>query len=288
MSIPFYSAARDDLYFPSRRGHFFPAGRSNSEAALCAEMARLAYCRQEPDFAFDRDQITAAVRSIGFDDCLFFEGQDPPRGEGIHAFLARHADADAAKALAVVSFRGTDAADPTDLGDNADLLFTPWAGGGKVHAGFARALGDVQENLLAALRPVAGRVLFTGHSLGAALATLLAGVWTPAALYTIGSPRVGDADFVKTLKAIESHRFVDCCDIVTTLPPALFGYEHLGEAHYIDRNRQIPPDPGSLFQNEDRLRARAEYLVEYAWRSGNVAVRDLADHSPINYVTAIP
>jgi hypothetical protein len=30
-----------------------------------------------------------------------------------------------------------------------------------------------------------------------------------------------------------------------------------------------------------------EYLLKYAWKSGNVGVRDLADHAPINYVTAI-
>jgi hypothetical protein len=27
--------------------------------------------------------------------------------------------------------------------------------------------------------------------------------------------------------------------------------------------------------------------VQYAWKTGNVALRDLADHAPINYITAI-
>ena len=44
-SIP-YSAEPDDLFYPCKRGEFFPAGRPELEAALCAEMARLAYCKQ--------------------------------------------------------------------------------------------------------------------------------------------------------------------------------------------------------------------------------------------------
>ena len=135
---------------------------------------------------------------------------------------------------------------------------------------------------------VNGRVLFTGHSFGGALATLLASIHPPTVLYTFGSPRVGDTDFVAALNAIDSHRFVDCCDLVTFLPPAIFGYVHLGPALYIDRHRQLLVDPSSAAREEDRLQARLEYLVEYAWRTGNVAIRDLADHSPINYVTAVP
>jgi hypothetical protein len=35
---------------------------------------------------------------------------------------------------------------------------------------------------------------------------------------------------------------------------------------------------------EDRSRAELDYLENYAWRIGDVAVRALADHAPINYV----
>jgi hypothetical protein len=130
-------------------------------------------------------------------------------------------------------------------------------------------------------------LLFTGHSLGAALATLLASVKAPSALYTIGSPRVGDDDFVASLRGVKSFRCVDCCDIVTQLPPAILGYAHLGNADYIDRNRKMNQNPSDDFVEADRLRARENYLLKYAWKSGNVSVRDLADHAPVNYVTAI-
>jgi len=51
-----YSAAQDDLYNPGRRDEFFLSGRPTSDAVLCVEMARLAYCRVEPDFGFDRNR----------------------------------------------------------------------------------------------------------------------------------------------------------------------------------------------------------------------------------------
>ncbi len=40
MGIP-YSAEKDDLYYPAKHAVFFPYGRPRSDAALCAEMARL-------------------------------------------------------------------------------------------------------------------------------------------------------------------------------------------------------------------------------------------------------
>jgi hypothetical protein len=59
-----------------------------SDAALCAEMARLAYARREPDFAFDQDQILEVTAVIGFRECKFFENPTGPQGQGSHSFLA--------------------------------------------------------------------------------------------------------------------------------------------------------------------------------------------------------
>src|SRR5271154_6945166 len=165
-----YSASKVDLYYPARSANFFPDGFPPTEAGLCAEMARLAYCRVEPYFQFDRDQIGSVLGGLGF-KCEFFESAGTPEGRGTHGFLAVHDDANPEAKLAVVAFRGTDAADPTDIGDDADLIQGTWPQGGRVHRGFADALDHVQEDIAAALEGIEGRVLFTGHSLGAALAT---------------------------------------------------------------------------------------------------------------------
>jgi hypothetical protein len=288
-TIP-YSPRKVDLFYPARSARFFSEGLPDTEAALCAEMTRLAYCRPEPYFQFDQEQISAVLTGLGF-TCQFFESTGTPEGMGTHAFLALHDEPDPARNLAVVAFRGTDAADPTDLADDAEFLQCAWPQGGFVHRGFAEALAHVLPALKPALDKVQGRVLLTGHSLGAAMATLLATIKRPDYLYTFGSPRVGDPAFVAALTGISSRRFVDCCDIVTRLPPeslsAKIKYAHHGEPYYIDRHRLITENPDDVFICQDRLAAAAEYLLEYAWRIGNVGVRDLADHATINYVTAV-
>ena len=219
----------------------------------------------------------------------FFESEGRERNGGTHCFVALHDDAVKENRLAVVAFRGTDKDDPTDLLDDVEAELVIWKGKGKVFDGFANALAEIEPKfgLIQILQGIDCKLLFTGHSLGAALATLLAGLKAPSALYTIGSPRAGDHDFVDSLREVKSLRYVDCCDIVTQLPPALLGYAHLGEALYIDRNRTLIENPSDDFVSTDRSRARADYLLQYAWKSGNVGVRDLADHAPINYVTAI-
>jgi hypothetical protein len=141
-SIP-YSGTRDDLYYPCKRGEFFPGGLPATDAALCAEMSRLAYCRQAGGFAFDQDTIANVLGGIGFTTWQFFESVGQPQSRGTHCFLAIREDTDPATQLAVVAFRGTDKDDPTDLGDDADIILVPWPNGGRVHRGFQEALGEV-------------------------------------------------------------------------------------------------------------------------------------------------
>ena len=285
-----YTPKKVDLFYPARSANFFSAGLPNTEAALCAEMARLAYCRREPYFQFDQQQIRAVLAPLGF-TCQFFESTGTPEGMGTHGFLALHDDPDPSKQLSVIAFRGTDAADPTDLADDAEFLQSKWPQGGLVHRGFAEALDHILAGLKPALDQLRGRVLFTGHSLGAAMATLLASIRRPDFLYTFGSPRVGDGQFVSTLNGLSNRRFVDCCDIVARIPPeSLLGeikYAHYGVPYYIGRNRGITENAADAEIDKGRFIAASEYLVEYAWRIGNVAVRELADHAPINYMNAV-
>lgn len=280
-----YSPSKVDLFFPARRGQWFCGVPLEDEAAICAEMTRLAYCRTEPAFSFDKAAIKAALDAVDF-TAQFFESKGTPEGVGTHCLLAQRKDGE----LAIAAFRGTDAIDPTDLFADGDVLQMDWPQGGRVHAGFAHALAYVQEDLLAALEGVRSRVLYAGHSLGAALATLLASLRKPDHLYTIGCPRVGDADFVRTL-AVEASRYVDCCDVVTRIPPEVVPgcgtYAHLGPPLYIARDRAIHLDPADAFVAQDQVCAAADYVLQFGWKVGNAPVRDLADHAPINYVWAL-
>ncbi len=57
-----------------------------------------------------------------------------------------------------------------------------------------------------------------------------------------------------------------------------------GEAAYVTRERVLASSKNEAFVRDDRSAAGKDYLLHYAWKTGNVVVRDLADHAPIHYV----
>lgn len=134
-------------------------------------------------------------------------------------------------------------------------------GKGRVHSGFKRAVDDVWEALKSHLEELKdGRrtFWFTGHSLGAALAVLAAAKAATLpdfkihGLYTYGNPLTGDRDFVKFLDGVLAKhgagyfRFVDNRDIITTIPPDVFGYRHTGTLKHINERGEIGAGVGVL------------------------------------------
>ena len=274
MNYP-YDPSRRALLSPTLGAAFFPAGRPAAEPVLCAELSRLAYApfEREPSAqAF----VEATLRRIGFGACSFFSTATT------HGFLAR----DPATPLSVLAFRGT-GVNIRDVATDLHALLAPWSAGGQVHQGFAEALTGAWDAVAAALASVTGRRLFTGHSLGAALATLAASRHSPQALYTFGSPRVGDLAFAEAMASIDHHRYANCCDVVCRVPAEAMTYRHTGLAAYLDRRgAQHEALPESLVK-EDQHRARRVYLLRWSWRPGALWTRDAADHAPINYVSAL-
>ncbi|QGZ58932.1 lipase family protein [Paraburkholderia acidiphila] len=280
-TIP-YDPSLDALDSPGHRPTVLTAEGNYEIDGLCAEFARLAYIAYEEGDA-ERQQLDRALALVGFQPAVAFNFAD----DDTHGFGAmRPSDG-----LAVLVFRGTDPQSLSDLADDASFNLTPWTEtAGQVHAGFAgaaRGLRGAVETWLKATASDRTQLILTGHSLGAAIATLFASLCTPDALVTIGSPRVGDATFVATLKASRITRYVDCCDLITDLPPPFSGYVHAGAANYITRLGALAPHADDAFVQADRSAAREDYLVNYAWRIGDVMVRDLADHAPINYVRSL-
>ncbi len=225
----------------------------------------------------DKQKVLGILRGIGFGATEFFSAT------ATQGFLTT----DTTQHLSVLVFRGTEADDPTDLATDAQTWLIEWESGGRVHRGFAHALLETWP----LIQPLLGRaeqtLLFTGHSLGAALATLAASKQHPTRVYTFGSPRVGDAAFTNTLAGVDVQRYVDCCDIVCRLPPDIWGYQHVGTVQYINRDGVRQTNPGAEEMHADRAQGREQYVLQYAWKIGNVAVRDLADHAPVNYVSGI-
>jgi hypothetical protein len=270
-----YDASRAALFTPASGAVFFPDGRPATESALCAEMSRLVYApfERDPDAT---KKVQDALRRVGFSPAYLFSAEDT------QGFLTT----DAEQSVSILAFRGTEV-DPGDWATDLRAWPSAWTEGGRVHKGFAVALAAVWGDLAPRLAAVPGRMLYTGHSLGAALAVLAGSRHPPHALYTYGSPRVGDEDFVRMLASVESHRFTNCCDMVCRLPPETFGYRHLGPASYLDRDGMVHMAPGYAAVKWDHLRGRSRYLWRWAWRPGTLWTRDLADHAPVNYFSAL-
>lgn len=122
-------------------------------------------------------------------------------------------------------FRGTEITSGFQFGqewceDALSLPLEPF-GAGHVHLGFYGAWKALRDAVLTAAAavgapPANGKVI-TGHSLGAALATLC---WADLAgdLMTFASPRVGDPAFATSLWDGQTVRIVNAPDIVPDVP----------------------------------------------------------------------
>ena len=133
----------------------------------------------------------------------------------------------------VVAFRGTD----SDSDIIADLeflqvLFFLVPDAGKTHAGFTFIYFTCHNQLIDTLHelPADKTLYITGHSLGAALATLNAldvsanTDFKQIVMCNFASPRVGNPDFVGKYNSrlTNSVRFVNVYDVIPMLPPEKF------------------------------------------------------------------
>ena len=285
----------DYVYFEHCRDHPFDCRSERFEllnAWWLAEASLLAYA--DPEFAVPR------FREAGFDTVERFSD------ESTQCYAVHNED------FAVVAFSGSDMRVRDDT-DNASDVLTDWlvnldAGMvdservGRVHKGFRAALDEIwdpqdkDENQR--LKPYLDGICedghrkawFTGHSLGAALATLAAGRYEHAPeLYTFGSPRVGDSAYAQSLSC-NAYRFVHDRDIVCKVP--LSGiYEHVGTAKYLDDEGGIhdehteQDEPGGLLRSLTSVAGTVGAIRKKLVRG--VPEDYLTDHAPIFYAVHI-
>ena len=118
-------------------------------------------------------------------------------------------------------------------------------GKGMVHQGFQDQYSAIRASILAAIPLTSARIWITGHSLGAALATLLASdialAGRPRLTYLWASPRVGWHDYADWFRTLPDplYSIVNEWDLVPHEPPVVNGYEHDGAEIRIDGG--LPP-----------------------------------------------
>jgi len=224
------------------------------KAYLFATLAGAAY----------KDNCKKNFQDIGMENYVFFDNLG---AQG-------HAACDAYDII--ITCRGTQPTQANDLLADADAI-PKRHGKGFVHEGFRREARKILPLIFNYINHYPNRKIWlTGHSLGAAMATYItqelefAG-YNTAMLFTYGSPRVGSHDYVEDFKT-EHHRFVNCNDIVTTVPPTVLGYNHHGQLHYINFYGNIRAL--TWWQRfKDKLRAHKRAWSKGQWFDG------IYDHS---------
>ncbi|MFT7773337.1 lipase family protein [Roseateles sp.] len=208
---------------------------------------------------------------------------------GTQAFAALRDDN-----LGILVFRGSQADTLVDAlidGQFLQVRADGWTG--DLHHGFARAATAIWPKVDAWLRrnPDAD-LLLCGHSLGAAVATLVAvraGRPGRTQLVTIGSPRVGNMAFAEAFAGagIDAVRIVDNSDVVATVPPKgvpHLDYVHVGQVvEFIDSQGV----QGGASPAADR-NTPSPTLLQLATqlRAGVFLPLMLTDHACVNYLRA--
>jgi triacylglycerol lipase len=171
----------------------------------------------------------------------------------------------------ILAFRGTEK-NIRDWMTDADIQLVNGPGG-RVHDGFQCGLNAVWRYLWNFIDVRRGQrsLWITGHSLGAALATLAAAKLrleksTPVdGLYTFGSPRVGNEEFCQKLEqdlGERIFRFVNNNDVVPRVPFRLMNYRHVGTFKYFNPKGRLDEKAREDKLLLSRLEGRLQDLLD--------------------------
>ncbi|KAI9738707.1 MAG: hypothetical protein M1834_008212 [Cirrosporium novae-zelandiae] len=210
---------------------------------LFEQYSAAAYCSSNYDSSTTGDELTCdeddcdTVEAATTKTLLEFEHQDSTDVAGYVAL-------DETNNYLVVAFRGSSSIRNwiTDL--TFGLTDTDLCDDCQAHSGFwdswESARGDILSSIESAIDDYSGYTLVvTGHSLGGAIATLAAAelrnAGYTAALYTYGSPRVGNEELCTyiTDQSGGNYRVTHYDDPVPRLPPHAWGFDHVSPEYWI-------------------------------------------------------
>jgi triacylglycerol lipase len=210
------------------------------QSRAAGPLERLSFLRRSLLFAelsaicyLSRAEAGRLAFRMGFPEIRYYDR------DGAQAYLVGNDDD------RVIVCRGTEPHDWNDIRADLDLTTVIAETAGRVHRGFKREVDDLWPRLEQALVNNSRPLWFTGHSLGGAMATICASRCklsyiksNPRALYTFGSPRVGNRRYVNYVEH-EAYRWVNNNDVVPRVPPWWLGFRHKGQEVYLNAYGEI-------------------------------------------------
>lgn len=155
---------------------------------------------------------------------------------------------------------------------------------------------DWSNRIVTVLRnqvPTTKQLIISGHSLGGAMAVLVAEKlrqfgYTRCVSYTFGCPRVGDAEFTSNYESVV-HNVRNQCDVIPSLPPAMLSYVRVLPSFrqilpYMSRpgfDYQMPFGPQPWLNPASLVNPSAP--LEWAAR---IPIRAVAEHLEFQYIRA--
>ena len=217
-------------------------------------------------------KISEVVQSWGLDQFEFVDGTRT----NTQAFIAANRD------VIFVAFRGTEGKLRDWLTDSKIKQVD------NVHRGFKKAVDEVLPVIEVAIHRFIGERLtvaeaaespenpqvpsiwYTGHSLGAALATLTVAYMRQQGLpvdglYTFGQPRTGNRGWSKSFNSDcegLAYRHVNNNDLVTRVPPRSLNYRHIGALRYYDARQNCHEDLSFWHRFLDRVKGRLDDFMD--------------------------
>ncbi len=176
--------------------------------------------------------------------------------------------------------------EPHDLVNNFDIRREPDIGVGTIHAGYKRNVDKVYTELADFVNSIREdkMVYYAGHSLGGGLATIVSGRLGGDALYTFGSPRVGDAKYALCMQLkIPHYRYMNAGDLAAALPPFFFGWRHFGDLKLITSDTFVSKSSKSSLVTDLLNNQSWAKLLMFVTYGKLIALDLVAEHNLLSY-----